>query len=201
MIPGCLILVLIFIIWLRYELKKSSHNEDAFWETEAKANKTRKKPLDSLYYITIPTDSLPFFYDFDKKLDKIQEKILELSSKKIVNLSGITNTQLKLEYGAANLDTLTEYDENFTELTRTLYEWATCLRDLDKLDAAITVLEYGITNCHIDTYNHYMLLGKLYVANGQHNKLPELINSADSLDCLMHDSIIRDLTMLSDYTV
>lgn len=201
MIPGCLILVLIFIIWLRYELKKSSHNEDDFWETEAKANKTRKKPLDSLYYITIPTDSLPFFYDFDKKLDKIQGKILELSSKKIVNLSGITNTQLKLEYGAANLETLSEYDENFTELTRTLYEWAICLRDLDKLDAAITVLEYGITTCHIDTYNHYMLLGKLYVANGQHNKLPELINSADSLDCLMHDSIVRDLTMLSDYTV
>ena len=201
MIPGCLVLVLIFIIWLRYELKKNSHKEDSFWETEAKANQTRKKSLDSLYYITIPTDSLPFFYDFDKKLDKIQEKILELSSKKIVNLSGITNTQLKLEYGAANLDTLSEYDENFTALTRTLYEWATCLRDLDKLDAAIKVLEYGITSCHIDTYNHYMLLGKLYVANGQHNKLPELINSANSLNCLMRDSIIRDLTMLSDYTV
>lgn len=200
MIPGCLVLVLIFIIWLRYELKKSTSNDDAFWETEAKANTIRKKSLNSLYYITIPTDSLPFFYDFDKKLDEIQSRIMELASKKIVNLSGITNTQLKLEYGAANLEVLSEYDENFTELTRTLYEWAVCLRDLNKNDAAIKVLEYGIT-CNIDTYNHYMLLGKLYVANGQHNKLPELINSADSLNCLMRDSIIRDLTMLSDYTV
>lgn len=201
MIPGCLILILIFIIWLRFELNKNSHKEDSFWETEAKANSIRKKPLDNLYYITIPTDSLPFFYDFDKKLDKIQEHILELSTKKIVNLSGITNTQLKLDYGTGNLETLSEYDDNFTELTRTIYEWAVCLRDIGKNDAAIMVLEYGITTCKIDTYNHYMLLGKLYVATGQHNKLPELTASASSLNCLMRDSIIRDLTMLSDYTV
>lgn len=200
MIPGCLVLLIIFIIWLRYKLRKSAYHEDSFWETEAKANTTRKKSLDSLYYITIPTDSLPFFYDFDKKLEEIQEHILELSSKKIVNLSGITNTQLKLDYGVANLDTLTEYDDNFTELTRILYEWGSRLHELGKNDAAVKVLEYGIT-CNINTYNHYMLLGKLYVATGQHNKLPELIDSASSTDSLMRDSIVRDLTMLSDYTV
>jgi len=82
MIPGCLILVLIFIIWLRYELKKSTHNEDAFWETEAKANKTRKKPLDSLYYITIPTDSLPFFMILIKNLIKFRKKSINSLQKR-----------------------------------------------------------------------------------------------------------------------
>lgn len=201
MIPGCLVLIIIFIIWLRYELKKDrSATIDEFFKKEEQANATRKKSLDSLHYIIIPTDSLPFFYNFDKKLEEIQNRIKELSSKKIVNLSGITNTQLKLDYGAANLETLSEYDENFTVFTRTVYEWGSYLHEIGKDDAAITVLEYGVS-CKVDTYNHYMLLGKLYVANGQHNKLPELIDSAKSLNCMLRDNIVRDLTMLEDYTV
>lgn len=191
-IPGCLVLVVIFIVWLHYKLKKSSPKDDSFWEKETLANSSRKKPLDNLHYITIPENSLPFFYNFDKKLDEIQEHIMELSKKPIVNLTGVTNTELKLAYGAANLDTLSEYDENFTELARTLYEWAKRFNELGINDDAISVLEFGV-NCKTDIYNHYMLLGRLYVETGQEHKIPALINAANELNSLNKDRIIKDL--------
>ena len=41
-------------------------------------------------------------------------------SRKLLNLSGISNTDLKLQYGHANLDLLAEYDQNFSNLLRCL---------------------------------------------------------------------------------
>jgi len=195
-LPGGLVLLAIFLAWLHYKLKKSSKNTDAaFWEREAEANSTRKKSLDDLHYITIPENSLPFFYNFDKKLDEIQEHVKELSEKPIVNLTGISNTDLKLSYGAANLETLSEYDENFTDLARTLYAWAERFHELGLNDDAIAVLEFGV-DCKTDIYNHYMLLGKLYVESDQKHKIPDLINIAKKLNSLNSDKIVADLELL-----
>lgn len=199
-IPGCLIIILILALLLNRKLRKPSHSEEDFWENERKANSARKKSLDNLHYITIPTDSLPFFYDFDKKLDEIQNHVTELAGKKIVNLTGITNTRLKLDYGASNLDTLSGYDDNFTDLARTVYSWGLRLSELGQDAAAIAVLEFGVA-CGIDIYNHYMLLGQLYVKHGQSSKLPELITSAESLPSLTRDRTVRDLKALADSSV
>ncbi len=196
-LPGGLVLLAIFLAWLHYKLKKSSKNTDAaFWEREAEANSTRKKSLDDLHYITIPENSLPFFYNFDKKLDEIQEHVKELATKPIVNLTGISNTDLKLTYGAANLESLSSYDENFTDLARTLYAWAERFHELGLNDDAITVLEFGV-DCKTDIYNHYMLLGKLYVESGQKHKIPDLINIAGELNSLNCDKIVADLEALA----
>lgn len=196
-LPGGLVLLAIFLAWLHYKLKKSSKNTDAaFWEREAEANSTRKKSLDDLHYITIPENSLPFFYNFDKKLDEIQEHVKELAEKPIVNLTGISNTDLKLTYGAANLESLSSYDENFTDLARTLLAWAERFHELGLNDDAITVLEFGV-DCKTDIYNHYMLLGKLYVESDQKHKIPDLINIAGELNSLNCDKIVADLDSLT----
>ncbi len=196
MIPGGLILVAIFIIWLHYKLKKATPNDNAFWEREAIANSTRKKSLDDLHYITIPENSLPFFYNFDKKLDEIQEHVKELAKKPIVNLTGISNTDLKLAYGAANLETLSEYDENFTDLARTLYAWAERFYELGLMDDAIAVLEFGVNSCKTDIYNHYVLLGRLYVDTDHQEKITDLINIAKELNSLNRDKIVEELGKL-----
>ena len=195
-LPGGLVLLAIFLAWLHYKLKKSSKNTDAaFWEREAEANSTRKKSLDDLHYITIPENSLPFFYNFDKKLDEIQDHVKELAEKPIVNLTGISNTDLKLTYGAANLESLSSYDENFTDLARTLLAWAERFHELGLNDDAIAVLEFGV-DCKTDIYNHYMLLGKLYVESDQKHKIPDLINIAKKLNSLNSDKIVADLELL-----
>lgn len=54
---------IVFIIWLSYSITRSrramERQEKAFWDREKQANRTRKKSLDSLAYITIPLETLP----------------------------------------------------------------------------------------------------------------------------------------------
>ena len=119
----------------------------------------------------------------------------ELAEKPIVNLTGISNTDLKLTYGAANLESLSSYDENFTDLARTLLAWAERFHELGLNDDAIAVLEFGV-DCKTDIYNHYMLLGKLYVESDQKHKIPDLINIAKKLNSLNSDKIVADLELL-----
>lgn len=198
--PMFLALFLTFLGWLSVELRKSSRRSASrsasFWKREAEANRVRKQTLDNLDYITIPVDSLPFFYGIDEKLDDMQETIKNLASRKIVNLSSLTNTELKLQYGAANLPALTEYDQNFTILVRTLYRWGQRFADLGYETEAIQVLEFSIS-IHSDVTAGYLLLGKLYLDQGMPSKLDTLIDSASELDSLLKDSLLRQLHSLS----
>lgn len=68
-------------------------------------------------------------YD-NPELKKYEETLQSLAGQKILNLGGKTNTDLKLEYGVANLETLCACDENYTTLCRTIYEYAECLKKL-----------------------------------------------------------------------
>lgn len=191
-------LFIIFIIWLHIKLKKSSSlMQDAseeFWQKEALANQTRKQPIENLDYICVDSDlidKLSFISDDDIKEAVI--KLKELSTMKILNLTGITNTELKLQYGAANLSVLSEYDQNFTKLVNLLYRTGSKLHELGNDKLAISTLEEGI---HVgsDVSGNYILLAKLYKAMNMKDKAEELyvkattlttINKAYILDTLM----------------
>ena len=165
-IPMIFIIIVILAFLFRHNVsrvfKRDAEREEAFWERETEANNVRKKPLDDLHYITIPINSLPFFSGIDEKLENFQEEIKKLQAEPIVNLSGITNTDLKLKYGAANLPILTKYDQNFIILARTLYQWGTRLHELSYYKEAIQFLEFGIY-CKTDVRGQYIILGKLYL--------------------------------------
>ena len=102
---------------------------------------------------------------------------------------------MKLEYGTANLDILTTYENNYIKLIRTLYEWGKQLYELDYTDKAITVLAYGI-KLGTDISEHYILLGKLYKETNQIEKLKNLIIQAEDIDSLMKSKIVRELKVL-----
>ncbi len=184
-----------FLVWLSIKLRKTNKKDDSFWQREAEANNVRKQTLDNLDYITIPIDSLPFFYGIDKNLEELQNTITSLSSCTIVNLSNYTNTELKLMYGPGNLADLTEYDQNFTLLVRTLHKWGEQLSTLGYEKEAIQVLEYAVS-IKSDVTAGYLLLGKLYLKQGQPQKLDTLLSAASSLDTLLKDSLIKQLKIL-----
>lgn len=193
--PSTLACILVFVLWLSYELKKSSGHakgKKSFLELDAEANSVRKKPLDSLHYITIPTESLPFFSGIDEKLTSYQETVQMLSKKPIVNLSGITNIDLKMEYGAANLPILSQYDQNFTLLARTLLQWGTRLHELGYDHEAVQVLSFGI-DCQTDARGNYILLAQLYQAQGNQSAIEHLISVAETLRTSQKDGICREL--------
>lgn len=196
MIP---VLSLIILLWIGISAIKKRNAEQTermkskeFWDKETKANLVRKKDISSLDFIKIPIDTLPFCDNPDDELNRLQEMVKKLSTKQIVNLTGKCNTDLKLEYGAANLPSLSEFDQNFTLLARTLNQWANYLYEHGKTTDAQTVLEFGIS-CKTDVSQSYILLATIYKEQDQLEKIDFLIQSADSLETLMKNSIISSL--------
>ena len=106
---------------VRKQGKKRRKNDSDFWAREERANSVRRKPLDGLNYIKIPLERFPtHILNEDSTVMECIGIVESLTDKKIVNLTGWTNTDLKLEYGTANITQLSEYDQNYTLLVRTL---------------------------------------------------------------------------------
>ncbi len=190
-------IVVIFTIILSVSIKKSDNKMaeqiDNFWKKEQKSNFVRKKPLDDLAYLTIPEHflSLPVSGEDGRALDAL-DILKHLSSQKIVNLTGITNTDLKLAYGTANLTVLMQYDQNYTQLAHALQQLASSLADNNHTKEATEVLEYAIST-RTDISASYLLLADLYIADGHPEKIENLIGTASSLDTLLAPSIVRKL--------
>lgn len=195
--PPLILPFIIIILAVTSLLRNRSSNsmkekEAAFWEKEQRANHTRKKDISNLDYIQIPLESFPIGTFSDEKLASLESTLADLSGRKILNLSGISNTDLKLQYGAANLTALSEYDASFTVLARTLAAYGEQLAQLGHWQEAVTVLEFGIS-CRTDVSKNYTLLGTLYRAHGEEAKLQKLAETVRGSDMLLKDSILRQL--------
>ena len=114
MIPICLILFILFIAVITFAIKRADSTQakvtEEFWEKERKANSTLRGDTTDLCYITIPEKFFPLNND----------KINDLRDKTLVNLTSMTNTDLKLKYGILNFKKLSEYDDNFTKFVSML---------------------------------------------------------------------------------
>lgn len=160
---------------------------------ENEANNTRKQPLDDLNYIKIDPDTLPVNEKSDD--DTVREcvaDIRKLAEESIVNFTGMTNTDLKLEYGPANLPFLQKCDMNYTQLVRTLNTWARRLYDLDDHENALKVLEYAI-ECKADVSSIYYMAADIYLENNTPEKINDLISTADSLNSMIKSHIVEKL--------
>ncbi len=182
--PVMLMCIILFIILFKYRLnsiiRQEKLEEEEYLQTELAASLSDKKSLNDLSFLSIPLDRFPFHSSNDTKLFQIEEEIQKLSTEKICNLSGISNTDLKLKYGAKNLDKLSEYDQNYLDLLRTLAEWSTRLFELGYDDDAIAVAEYAI-ECNSDVSKTYTTLAKIYKKRGQLDKLYDLIPLVENL--------------------
>lgn len=197
--PVMLLCIIVFLFWLNYEIRKAERkqkqNDDTFWERENKANFARPADISNLSYISVPVDMLPFTQTEDDKLNEIQDKILTLSQKQILNLTGYSNTDLKLAYGPGNLPALSDYDYNFTLLARTLQQWAEYLYKQQEIEKTKIILEYAIS-CKTDVSKSYLLLASIYREEGNYAKIKELKDTAGSLRTLMKDHILEELTAI-----
>jgi hypothetical protein len=128
----------------------------------------------------------------DDEVSEYQQIITNLSTKHILNLSDKTNTDLKLEYGVANLTILSDYDNNYTTLINTLARWGARLFQLEENTDAITVLEYGI-EIGTDISRNFILLAEYYSSMGRIDEIDRLIEKADNINSIMKPSIIKKL--------
>ena len=202
--PMFFLLALVFTAWLAFERIKSSKQDDervrAFWEREREADGTRKKNLDTISYIKVPnwitldslSSSLP---TDDEELNRCNDILNSLMSQRILNLTGMTTTDIKLEYGPANINKVDEYDQNFTLFAQTIYAYGERLHTLGFDHEAMRVLRFGIDSLS-DISGNYKLLATLYLKYGQQDKIPELKETAANLNSLLKNSIIKYLDEL-----
>lgn len=193
--------IMIFVVVVSYKRRKADrtreNKERDFWERENAANATRKQDISNLNYVDFTGVSLPFARFSDDFLHQCEEQILKLKDEKILNLTGITNTDLKLKYGAANLTFLTQCDQNFTLLARTLNSWGQRLKELSHTEEAIQVLTFAVS-IESDIKNTYQLLAELFLQTGQQEKLKDLKSSASNLNSLMKEPILAMLDKMEN---
>ena len=204
MIPTFFLITLLLIAWIYYQRSRTNHirksEQEAFWEKENRANTTRKKDISSLDYIQIPLESLPFPDTEDEELSETQEKLRFLATQKIVNFTGITNTDLKLAYGAPNITLLTEFDQNYMELVRTLYKYGRLLHESGRSVDAKSVLEYGLA-VHTDVSANYTLLAEIYKEENEASRIDFVIEHAEKLNSMTKNALLSSLMAIRDSAI
>jgi hypothetical protein len=198
-IPSLLGIIIIFVIWLQYEIRKtkklSKKSNEEYWRLENEANLTRRVDISNLNYLTIQTEALPMSDKDDPTLNSYRDIIQKLSGKKILNLTGLTNTQLKLQYGAANINLLSEYDNNYTILVSMLHKWGERSYSLGYVMDAVAILEYAIS-CHSDVSKSYRLLAAIYIEQNTPDKIDKLLDTLAEVTMLRKNLVIEELNKI-----
>lgn len=200
-IPVFFTFMVLLVLFLAYKRRKQTQNQEevneAFLERERRANATRKKDISNLDYLPFSADTLPLAQYSDEKLTSLEMTLKNLSGKRIINLSMYSNTDLKLMYGPANLNALSEYDENYHVLSDTLLAYALRELELDRETAAAAVLEYAV-ELRIDSSRIYLTLAKLYQKQNTPEKISLITETLSSMDADFAASVIKKIHALSD---
>lgn len=154
-----LAILIVFCLVLAFYIRKNDSSQqqamDDFWEKERLSNAVRKKDITKLDYISIPLDKIPV------KLESSTEKtIYALAEKPMLNFVGISNTDLKLEYGTANLEYLMECENNFLDFISILPDYANELIEAGEVESARMLLEFAV-NANADSRKIDNLLASL----------------------------------------
>jgi hypothetical protein len=194
-------ILIIFVLWLFYEIKKSSRIDriktEKFWERERLANLSRKTDISELEYISIPVERLPMADTDDPTVNSYRDTIKKLADKKILNLSGLTNTDLKLKYGSANITRLSEYDNNYLILVSILHKWGERLYQNGLAEAALPVLEFAVM-CLTDVKRTYQLLAEIYMENHTPENIDPLLDIIPFTSIAKKDELAEELIRIKN---
>lgn len=188
LILGCFV-----AISITKDKNKLENIDQSFWSKEHKSNFVRKKSLEYLNYISIPEEILTIQpLHPNSQIHSYLQDLRDMSCLKIVNLTGISNTDLKLTYGTANITILSEYDAHYTQMVTILHKLAEKLAESDDNKNAILVLEYAIATGS-DVSKSFYLLSELYKQVGTPEKIENLIHQAEGIHSIMKNSILQHL--------
>lgn len=187
---------IIVTIYIAIRRNSAMHSEQKMWddfrEREQQANWTRRQDISNLAYIKLPLEALPIGKFDDELLANYESALRDLSAQPICNLNGISNTDLKLRYGAANLSTLSQCDTNYSTLVSLLANYGEKLFELSHPEEAKQVLEYSLS-LGSDIGKAYEILAAIYKYEGQPEKINVLFESAKKITSIRRNSILRKL--------
>lgn len=175
-------------------VKRDQKKRDDFFQKESEANSVKKRDISALPYI-VPDEALLNTDSSDPKINELLSELKTFKDKKILNLTGISNTDLKLKYGTANITELSECDDNFTSYCKVLYSIGKAYNEIGDTVSARRFLEYAV-GIRTDITDNYVLLANIYRDNNELNRIDDLINIAGTLNSLSKQTIILKLNDL-----
>ncbi len=193
-----LTLMFIFVLFLAFRYRSTSRkmteSEDAFYRREIEANSTVRTDIDlnSLDYLTIPMDKFPSDSKGNMEMSKALDELNALKDKRILNLTKMSNTDLKLEYGRNHLDEMQAIGENYVQLSILIVTIAEILYEAGEYNDAARILEYGIAT-KTDINKNYMLLADCYNMLGSTRQLTELREQVPTMGLTLERNILSHI--------
>ena len=180
----CSFLALCFVVSRNVSRFKKTHGQsrESLLERESEANSVRKADISTLPYIEIPLDTLPDTLSACGH-SGLADELYALAGKKILNLSMYTNTDLKMMYGPANLDTLSACDDAYADLILLLNKIGKTLLEANDVSSAEQFLSYAVS-IGSDITASYTMLATIYADQHDKNQLNELIQKAETITSL-----------------
>ncbi len=199
--PSIFVCFLIFVLWLNYERRKTSRREqkksDSFWAREDEANRTRKKDISHLPFFKPDKNRIPFPETEDENIIFYQNEVLHYLDTPMMNLSGYTNTDLKLAYGVGNFKTLSEYDENFNSLFMNLSHLGKSYQRRGLLSEAELVYQFCL-DFGFQKATDYKALAAVYKEQGTPRKISDLISRAEKSGLPYKETLVQSLKETMD---
>lgn len=197
-LPYFIIILVVIQLYLKKNSQNSQKKIQEFWEREQKSNLVRKKDISNLNYIkwddSLPTkESSKALFDIlsdSQEANAYYEAIMSTKDLKMINLTSYSNTDLKLKYGVANLQTLSDYESNYTKLIRNLSDLGHLLIEKEDKKDARAFLEYSV-RIGSDIRLNYTDLYSLYEAENDTKAINKLKQYAQLLTSLNKDVIMK----------
>ena len=197
-LPVLTLTILAFILFVAFRIRhlesEEKQTDEEFWENERHADLTPARDLNTIQYITIPLEKFPlsFFDDNpDEEADMIIDELRQLSSSRLLNLNGMSNTDLKLQYGRKNLGEMQQIGERFNRVEVLLCDLAKCFMEKKEYQKASCILEYAI-GLGSDVSADYTLLGECYRVLSMPDKFEALYEKVESMDLMTKGTVLRE---------
>ena len=153
-----------------------------------------KAKLDEINFIKCDISKVKFTTNSTDTNEEI-DKLLNLSHSKLANFKGVSNQELKREYGNNNFDEVLSYQNNFDELLKSLVYTAELLaRDGDD-KSAISLLQTSISLGN-DVTKNYTLLADLYSKNKMRKEMFSLIDDVKANKEISQNKIMTHISSL-----
>ncbi len=176
---------------------RSRKIRDEFWERERSSYKAPSRPTDDLESVTFPED-LPLDIDTgDPVLSESQGILKNLSRERIINLSNITNTDIRLSYGKDNLPELSRADARYITLLRALNTLASGYIRLGYKEEGKKLLTFAL-DAGSDLKESWLALGQLYLDEDDIPSLISLKKKAEGIEGVSGKDIRKGLDALME---
>lgn len=197
--PSLFVCFLIFIGWLHYEKRKASRKEsrlsEQFWQREEEANRTRNKDISQLPLFHMEEYRIPMPQSEDENVCYYQKQVKNSLALPMMDLSGYSNTDLKLAYGVGNFKTLSDYDENFNVFLMNMSNLGKAYFEAGLFEEAETVFRLCLESGSAKSTD-YKALARVYSAMGAPGKISALITEIEASELPRKSTLVEDLQQL-----